>query len=739
VNDAANQAAASAAVPNVRLSPAEAGFLIAERYGADRLSEAEALCRAWLSAQPEAIGALHMLGVICLESGRRHEAQELLQLASTIAPGNGNIRRDLGSTLSLLGKPEDAIAQFEAALAIDPNDADACRNLGLSLRSLGRLKEAAAMFEKAILVRPNFAKAARNLGVTLMEMGETARAEVPLRRAVQLAPTVAANRAALGAALRTLGKKDEAIGEYRVAVDQAPDNADFWLAFGNLLRAAERHLEAATAYSRALALRANWTAALSNLASTRLSLGATAEAEELARRAIELEPENPDLMVNLGAILQSQKRYGEAIDLYRQALAREDRLPKAHMSLAMALQANGDGAAAIAAAGRASELQPDSAESQALIAQVLAAEGHFGEAEQACRRRVDLSPGDAEALIAHGDALRALERLDDAIEAYRRALEIGPDSANGHANLGIALLATGRYAEGWPEYEWRWRANNFPTRALRGAARWDGSDPSGKTVLLRAEQVHADNIQFLRYAPLVAARGARVILECHAPVLPLAATIPGVAAAVGFGAESPSHQLQAPLMSLPYIFGSTLETLPPADCFAVPAAHAEKWRQRWRRLQGQRIGLAWQGGDRFHSIPLLRFAGLLLVPGYSFVSLQIGPGREQILETGYSGRLLDPKADEHGSEAFSDFLETAAMLEALDLVITVDTAVAHLAGSLGRPTWLLLPRPTDWRWLTERNTSPWYPSMRLFRQPTAGDWTSVLLEAERALRAGEAS
>lgn len=743
MNDTASQTAAGPTVANVRLSPVEARLLIAERHAANRPIEAEALCRAWLAAQPEASDALQMLGVICLDSGRRHEAQELLQLASTLAPGNGSIRRNLGSALSLLGRPEDAIAQFEAALAIDANDADACRSLGLALRRLGQLKEAAGMFEKALALRPNFAKAARNLGLALMELGETARAEAPLRQAVQFAPTVAANHAALGAALRTLGKTDDAIAEYRAAVDQAPDNADFWFALGNLLRAADRHLEAATAYSRALALRADWAVALSNLAGTRLSLGASAEAEELARRAIELEPKNPELMINLGAILQTQNRHGEAIDLYRRALGEDDRLAKAHMNLAVALQANGEGAAAIAAAERAARLDSNSAETQALLGQIMAAEGRFSEAEEACRQRVALYPGDAEALIAHGDALRALERLDEAIETYRRALAIAPESAHGHTNLGMALLGAGRYAEGWPEYEWRWRANNFPTRARRGKPRWDGADPSGKTVLLHAEQRHDDTIQFLRFAPLVAARGARVVLECHAPVLPLAARIPGIAAAVPL-TDVPAHDLQAPLTSLPYIFGSTLESLPPADCFAVPEPLVDKWRQRWRRLQGQRIGLAWQGnnlhpGDRFRSIPLSRFAGLLLVPGFSFVSLQIGPGREQIAETGYGGRLLDPKADEHSSEAYADFLETAAMLQNLDLVITVDTALAHLAGSLGRPSWVLLPRPADWRWLTDRNTSPWYPSMRLFRQTASGDWTSVLLEVERALRAGEGS
>jgi tetratricopeptide (TPR) repeat protein len=729
-------------IPDVRLSPAEASLLAGERYAAKRLGEAEKLCRTWLSVQPEASGALHLLGIICLDSGRRHEAQELLQLASAIAPNNANIRRNLGSALSLLARPEDAIVQFEAALAIDPADAGASRNLGLSLRSLGRMDEAAAAFERALAQRPNFAKAARNLGVALLELGEAEKAEAHLRHAVELAPNVAANRAALGAALRARGKADEAIGEYRAATDQAPDNAEFWFAFGNLLRSAERHLEAANAYTRVLALRANWPAALSNLAGTRLSLGAAAEAEELARRAVELEPQNGGLLVNLGAILQSQKRYGEAIDCYRQALAKDPNAIQAQINLGTALLASGEGEAAVAAAERARELAPDSAEAQALLGQVLSAEGRFAEAEEACRRRVALTPDNAEALIAHGDALRSADRLDEAIDTYRRALTVAPDSAHAHANLGMAFLGAGRYAEGWSEYEWRWKAENFPTRPRHEAPRWDGSDPAGKTVLLHAEQGHGDSIQFLRYAPLVAARGARVILECHAPVLPLAAKIPGIAAAMPLGGEVPAHDLQAPLMSLPHIMGSTLANLPRPDCFSVPAELADKWRQRWRRLPGPRIGLAWQGsklhpGDRFRSIPLSRFAGLVLVPGYSFVSLQIGPGREQIAESGYGGRLLDPKAEDYGGEAYADFLETAAMLQALDLVITIDTALAHLAGSLGRPAWVLLPRPADWRWLTERSTSPWYSSLRLFRQPAPGDWASVLLEVERALRAGE--
>jgi hypothetical protein len=231
---------------------------------------------------------------------------------------------------------------------------------------------------------------------------------------------------------------------------------------------------------------------------------------------------------------------------------------------------------------------------------------------------------------------------------------------------------------------------------------------------------------------------------CPAPVVPLAATVPGVVAALPIEAPLPDFDVEARLASLPRLFASQLDELPPAECFQINPALADKWRRRLNRLPGRRIGLAWQGSklypeDRFRSIPLARFAGLLLVPGYGFVSLQAGFGRDQIRQTGFGGRLLDPEEEiVRGSESFADFLETAGLLHGIDLVITVDTALAHLAASLGRPTWLLLPRPADWRWLIDRTDSPWYPAIRIFRQTVPGEWGGALGAVERALRAGEA-
>ena len=730
-------------IRGVQLSPLEAAMLAAERYDDKRLAAAEVLCRAWLAAQPEASDALHLLGLVCLESGRRHEAGELLERARALAPNNGDIRRNLGSVVSLLGRPADALAHFEAALALNPADADAARNLGLSLRAVGRREEALTAFERALELQPDFAKAARNMGIVLQELGRWDPAESALRRAVELAPAAAVNHAALGGLLRQRGKMAEAIASYRAAVERAPADPDIWFAFGNLLRAEKRDLEAA-AYGHALELKPDWASALSNLAGARLGLGAASEAEELSRRAVALEPANMELVINLGTILQAGERYEEAIACYRQALESDDGLVQAHINLAAALQASGKGQAALAEAERAVALAPESVEAQGSLGHVLLQEGRFAEAESAYRRQLALASDRAAVFIALGDALRGQEKLAEAIEAYREGLALAPDDANAHANLALALLAAGDYAQGWPEYEWRWRADGFPNENRDLARpRWTGGDLTGKTILLHAEQGHGDTIQFLRYLPLVAAKGGRVILECHAPVMPLAAEMPGVAEVLPLGAKLPEFDVEAPLMSLPHIFGSTLENLPPANCFRVPVDLVEKWHKRWKSVPGWRVGLAWQGstsyrGDRFRSLALSRLAGPLLVPGYGFVSLQIGFGREQIAETGYGGRLLDPKAEgEYGREAFADFLETAAMLEALDLVITVDTAIAHLAGALGRTTWLLLPRPADWRWLTERSDSPWYPSMRIFRQSTAGDWAGVLHEVERALRAGE--
>jgi hypothetical protein len=311
-----------------------------------------------------------------------------------------------------------------------------------------------------------------------------------------------------------------------------------------------------------------------------------------------------------------------------------------------------------------------------------------------------------------------------------------PDYPEAHANHAHACLQAGDWRRGWVEYEWRRKTKPCsPSRFSQPL--WSGESLAGKTILLHAEQGLGDTIQFVRYAPLVKRYDARVIVECQKPLLRLLAGCPGIDRLIGEGEELPAFDVQAPLMSLPAILNTTLENMP-ADVpyiFAAPELVA-RWRERLGSIEGFKIGISWQGnprfpGDRFRSIPLRCFAALARLPGVRLISLQKGAGREQLVEVRDDFPVVD-LADELDEEA-GPFMDRAAVMKNLDLVVTSDTAIAHLAGALGVPAWVALKFAADWRWLLDRSDSPWYPSMRLFRQQTRGDWSQVFARMADAL------
>jgi hypothetical protein len=323
------------------------------------------------------------------------------------------------------------------------------------------------------------------------------------------------------------------------------------------------------------------------------------------------------------------------------------------------------------------------------------------------------------------------------VAEFRRAIRLAPNYAEAHKNLAHSLLRGGQFAEGWREYEWRWQCREFPRLPYTQPA-WDGSPLEGRTLLLCAEQGLGDTIQFVRYAPLLKRRGGRTVVAAQKPLLPLLAGCPGIDALADRDAAPPPYDVFAPLLSLPRLLGTT-----PADVPAeVPYLQArpdlvERWREELRPLDGFRVGIAWRGSpgyrmDRLRSFPLSHFEPLARLPGVRLVSLQKGPGVEQLREL--DGRF--PVVDLAGrlDEASGPFMDTAAVMRNLDLVVSCDTAVAHLAGALGVPVWLALSCAPEWRWLVGREDSPWYPTMRLFRQESAGAWEDVFRRMAAALR-----
>jgi hypothetical protein len=313
----------------------------------------------------------------------------------------------------------------------------------------------------------------------------------------------------------------------------------------------------------------------------------------------------------------------------------------------------------------------------------------------------------------------------EGIACQRKAIALEPDSPEPHNNLAHALLSSGELAEGFGEFEWRWKSAGFEARREFPQPVWNGKDHAG-TVLLTTEQGYGDTIQFIRYAPLVADRCGRVLLQCHRELISLVEGVPGLAQVIPLSAKLPAFDAHCTLLSLPHIFATTLATIPATVPYlkADPAS-AAAWAAKLPDDRRLKIGLAWAGNplhknDRNRSLPLAALAPLAAVPGAVFFSLQKGAPGEQAKTPPDGMEIIDYMDD------VRDFADAAALIANLDLVISVDTVIVHIAGAMAKPVWTLLPFSPDWRWMLDRSDSPWYPTMRLFRQPAIGDWASVM-------------
>jgi tetratricopeptide (TPR) repeat protein len=452
---------------------------------------------------------------------------------------------------------------------------------------------------------------------------------------------------------------------------------------------------------------------------------------DLIRRAIAINPVEASFHTNLGVAFKELGRRDEAIACFRTAIGLNPRQPEAHNSLGNALAGSGRLEEALVSYRRAVALRPDYAEAHYNLGVTFKEQGRAEDSLACYRKAIALRPHYQEAHYNLGNASRDLRQLDAAVASYRRAIGLQPDFPDAHHNLALALLAQGDLAAGWAEYEWRWKTSQL-SEADRGFAQpqWHGESAKGQTLLIHAEQGFGDTIQFCRYAPFAAERGLRVILEVQKPLVRLLRGLPGVDQVIRRGDDLPAFDWQCPMLSLPLALGTTLTTIPAAPSWlATAGAEAETWRERLALASGPglRIGLAWAGkpsnlADRRRSMAPDRLAPLFALSGLQYFSLQqAGP------KLATDVPLID------FMDEMTDFADTAALIANLDLVISVDTAVAHLAASLGKPVWLLDRFDACWRWLDGRRDSPWYPSLRLYRQERPGDWDAVLAEVTRDL------
>jgi len=501
------------------------------------------------------------------------------------------------------------------------------------------------------------------------------------------------------------GNLQQAEQLYRQILAVDPRHVDALHLLGLVALQVGRHDFAVQYISEALQLRPTFAEAHNSLGVALLEQGKPADAAQCHRRALELKPGFVEAHVNMGNASKDLGKLDDAVASYRQALA----------------------------------LRPGYAEALVNMGHALKELGQPEEAVVQLREALRLNPNIPEAHNNLANALKEQMKLEEAIASYREAIRLRPSFADAHRNLGMLLLLMGRFAEGWAEYEWRWQCREFTMPALRQPL-WDGSPLAGRTILLHAEQGFGDAIQFARFATEVKRRGAAAVyLGCSPPLLRLLARCPGVDQ-VFPGDPLPPFHVHIPLLSLPRLLGAnSLESVAAKAYLDVDPGLVE----HWRRLLGLRmadanagprnpqsairnpqlnVGIVWQGrpdhrGDRWRSVALRHFARLKDVPGVRLVSLQKELGREQLAQTPELALDLGPE--------LTDLADTAAVLKNLDLLVTVDTSVAHLAGALGVPAWVALPYIPDWRWLLDREDSPWYPSLRLFRQRRLGDWDEV--------------
>lgn len=536
----------------------------------------------------------------------------------------------------------------------------------------------------------------------------------------------------LGAAHFGLGHLDQAARAFRQACEWKPDHAPAWNNLGAVLSAQGQPDEAIAAYRRALALNPEHADAHNNLGAALNAQGRLEEAVAAHRRAIALAPDHADAHNNLGVALTARGELDQAVAAHERAIALAPNYAEAHSNLGNALHAQGKLDQAIAAHERAIALRPNYAEAHSNLGNALKDQGQLDKAVAASRRAIALKPDYADAHSNLGNALRAQGELTEAIAAYRHAIALKADHADAHWNLSLAALAQGDFAAGWAEYEWRWRCRNFlqPRRSARPL--WRGTSPlQGNRILLWGEQGLGDQIQFARYASRLAELGAEVILEVHDALVGLLDGLPGVSKVVSARTRVPDSDfdVHCPLMSLPLALRTDLSTIPGVPRLTAHRQAVPRWAGRVASAR-PRIGLAWSGdpqnrNDRNRSLALSRLVPILS-PSAAWISLQ-----KEV-------RAADRAAFDGfgGIQHFgADLVETAALCEHCDLVISVDTSIAHLAATLGRPVWLLLPFVADFRWLQDRDDSPWYPTVKLYRQPRIGDWEGVLQRVSADLQA----
>jgi len=674
------------------------GFVLNEQKLYEEASQSLKLA---IRFNPKLEDAHYLLAMISQELGNLEDAITLFNKAIEIKPDFEIAYHGLGRALIQNDKTEQAKTIFIKANTIFPNAVDFLFHLGKLYAHEGNIDKAIDCFQNVLAIQPDFAEAHFNVGLALQIQDKQDAATTSFQNVLSIEPDHVGAHANLGVILQKQGKLDAAIASYRSAL-----NLNFRLAEVHNLLASALH-----------------------------SQGKLDEAIQHLQQAVAINPNYADAYKNLGAMFEIQKNFEASVENYLAALSINPGYAEAHSSLANAFRALGKYDAALASGQLALELNPDLAETHFNLANIYndmrqheAAIAHFQTA-------ISIKPDYA---FAHYNlAAIFLERCNwhQAIPCFEKTIALIPDFAMAHLNLSCCQLLLGQYEVGWAEYEWRWQTDHMRLRKHSFVQPlWLGKEPLlGKTILLDHEQGFGDTIQFCRFAKLIAAQGAKVLLVVPPALRLLLTGIEGVDQLLSNGDPLPAFDYHCPLMSLPLALSTQTNNIPSTDHYIqADTTHMHKWQGKLKGKSGPRVGLVWSGStehqhDNKRTIPL---ASLLpfLPEHVQLVSLQ------KELRPIDKETLLSRNDIPHFGDELQTFMDTAGLIANLDLVISVDTSVAHLAGAMGKPVWILLPFSPDWRWMLERKDSPWYLSARLFRQPAPGDWNSVLSNLRDALK-----
>ena len=602
---------------------------------------------------------------------------------------------------------------------------------GLALHQAGRFAEAEACYQRVLAAQPENPDALHLIGNIAYQVGRHDVAIAMIGQAIRRNGRNPLYFSNLGLALGSQGRLDEALTRFEQALVLKPDYAEAHNNRGNVLKALNRGVEALESYDRALAALPSFVQAHYNRANMLAALGRIEDALAAYDRVLALKADHPEAHNNRGNALRALQRRDEALACYHSAVTLKGDYAQAFNNRGVVLHELKRFDEAVVDYGRALALLPGCAEVFNNCGNALQALGRFEDALAFYDKAVALKPDHAEAFYNRGNVLRELRRIDEALASYETAIALRPDYIEANWNEAYLRLLTGDFERGLTRSEWRWNnpASGLERRNLTQPLWLGGVAIDGKTILLHSDQGMGDAIFFCRYVPLLAARGARVIVEVEEPLRELMSSLAGVSQCISKTEATPDFDLHCPMSSLPLAFATRLETIPGAPYLGVPERSAE-WEARLGPHDRPRIGLAWSGNSRHsndhnRSIALAALAPLFDLPA-TFVSLQTDVRPDDAV-TLRAHRML------HLGPTLTNFADTAALISRLDLVISVDTSVAHLAGALGTPVWVLLPFSPDWRWLLDRQDSPWYPTARLFRQGKTREWQGVVADVRGAL------